>query len=85
MSETPHSTSAEYGQAWGVEITYHTDFDGRKIDPAKEDHPRTLHGTFDTPEEASAWMDAYPDGDTDVEDMVLVVINRVRPKTEEPA
>lgn len=78
-----HSTSAEFGQAWAVEITYHTDFDGRVIDPAKEDHPRTLHGMFDTIEEANAWIYAYPDGDTDVEDMVPVVTNRVRPKTDD--
>lgn len=71
--------SAEFGEHHMVRITYLTDFDGREIDPGKEEYPATLHGPFDSHEEAVAWMDAYPDGDTDIEDMVTIVANRVRP------
>jgi hypothetical protein len=72
--------SASFGQRdWIVEITYHTDFDGRQIDPEKEDHPRTLHGPFFNEAEAEAWMEAYPDGDTDIEDIIRYALNAVRP------
>jgi hypothetical protein len=71
-------TSAEFGQSAMVIVEYNTDFDGREIDPAKEEHPRTFHGPFTDMDEASKWMDAYPD-DTDVHDMTAVPLNNVRP------
>lgn len=73
------NTSAEFGEGYVVEIHYNTDFDGRQIDPGKEEHPRTLHGDFKDLEEAMAWMEGYPDGDTDIYDMTAIVMNRVRP------
>jgi hypothetical protein len=72
-------TSASYGDLWHVRITYYTDFDGRKVDPGKEELPETFHGPFETQEEAVEWVEAYPDGDTDIEDIVVGVLNKVRP------
>jgi hypothetical protein len=72
------NTSAEFGETLVVEIEWNTDFDGREIDPAKEEYPRTLHGPFLDEAEAKAWMDAYPD-DTDVHEMSAVTLNSVRP------
>lgn len=75
-------TSAEFGMGeFIVEVTYNTDPDGREIDPNKEDYPRTLHGPFVDEDEANAWIYAYPDGDTDIEDMVPIQLNSVRPAT----
>ena len=72
-------TSAIFGEAWLVEIHYYTDFDGREIDPKTEDYPRTLHGPFATEDAALAWIYAYPDGDTDIQDMYALVMNKVAP------
>ena len=69
--------SAEFGEAYAVRITYNTDPDGAWV--AEDDHSNvTLHGTFDTRDEADEWMATYPD-DKDVKDMDVIVINRVRP------
>lgn len=73
------NTSAAYGHEWLVVIEYYTDFDGRVIDPEKEDYPKTLHGPFVDAEEATAWIHAYPDGDTDIYEMKVSILNGVRP------
>ena len=71
-------TSAEFGTHWMVEITYNTDPDGKWVDEDDFSN-KTFHGPFDSEDEAVAWMEAYPDGDTDVRDMNTAVLNRVRP------
>ena len=71
--------SQSHGEGWIVEVEYNTDFDGREIDPAKEEYAKTFHGAFDTIEEATAWMDAWPDGDTDLHDMRALLFNMVEP------
>ena len=57
-----------------VRIFYNTDAEGVWIDAdslAEEDLPTTYHGPFDTIHDAISWMENdYPDGDTDVYDMV---------------
>lgn len=77
-------TSAVYGESYIVQVVYNTD-------PAGNKEPRetrglgdnyTLHGSFDTFEEARAWGEAYPD-DPDVSSMDILVMNRVRPMEEE--
>lgn len=72
------NTSAEFGESTIVVIEWSTDFDGREIDPGKEEYPRTHHGPFVDIDEAARWMDAYPE-DTDVHDMTAVPLNNVRP------
>lgn len=71
-------TSAEYGEVWMVKVEYNTDFDGREIDPGKEEYPCTFHGEFFSEQEADEWLMAYPD-DTDVHEITIVNMNRVRP------
>lgn len=71
-------THAEFDEVFAVETEWNTDFDGRQIDPAKEEYPRTLHGPFLSEAEAKAWMDAYPD-DKDIHEMSTVTLNSVRP------
>ena len=68
--------SAVHGYAYLVEIEWNTDYDNRVI-PEGEPPARTLHGPFDTPEEANEWLQTYPD-DTDIHEMTVVVINRVK-------
>lgn len=75
-------TSADFGYLYAVQIEYTTDFDGRQIDEAKEDYPSTLHGPFFSTKEAERWMNAYPD-DTDVHDITVITLNRVRPEEDE--
>jgi len=72
-------TSAAFGEAWMVHIQYNTDHDGREIDPEHEEWPETYHGIFETQQEAADWCNAYPDGDTDIHDMYVKCMNRVRP------
>jgi hypothetical protein len=73
-------TSAAYGLQWAVRITYNTDPEGVWVE--WEDNSNvTLHGCFDTEEQANEWLIAYPDGDKDVKDMDVIGINRVRPVT----
>lgn len=93
-------TSAEFGQ-WTpvegehllVEIIYNTGPDGAWVD--EDDYSnRTLHGPFVSIEEAQSWMEAYPDGDTEIKDMETTKIrvahaqkdvpyvNAVRPKED---
>lgn len=67
------------GEATLVKVTYYTDHTGRTIDPEKEEYPCTLHGPFRDEDEAVAWMEAWPDGDTDIEDMVTQHLNLARP------
>lgn len=52
-----------------VVIEYTTEADGTPVadDVAAEDLPRTLHGPFETHEQADAWIYEQPD-DTDVHD-----------------
>jgi len=71
--------SADFGDLWLVRVTYHTDSDGKPVDVMTElDLPQTLHGPFDTIEEADRWVQSYPDS-TDVAEVDLVVLNKVRP------
>ena len=76
-------TSAEFGQAWLVQIIYNTDPTGKWVDGNLDDSNRTLHGPFRTVEEAVEWMDAYPDGDTDIYDMDAICFNRVVPELDD--
>lgn len=72
------TTSAVYGGFWLVRITYNTDPEGVWVD--EDDYSnQTLHGPFESPEEAQSWMDAYPDGDKDLKDMDVLMVNKVRP------
>lgn len=79
-------TSAEFGEHVMVKITYHTEADGTPIPEFGEDGwkvidlPTTFHGPFVDEAEAQAWIDAYPDGDTNIDDMVTIPLNAVRPK-----
>lgn len=77
-SEGEIETSAEFGECWFAQIEYNTHADGSEVFGFEEDPPRTLHGPFDSPQEAADWLNAYPD-DTDVHDMTVQVMNRVRP------
>jgi len=74
-------TSAAFGHGWLVEILYNTEADGAEVpeEVHERDLPRTLHGPFSSEEEAQSWMDAYPDGDTDIYDIRMSLINLVRP------
>lgn len=71
-------TSAEFGESYLVRIEWNTDFDGRAIDPGKEEYPASYYGPFLSEDEAVEWMNAYPE-DTDVYDMTSIVCNNVRP------
>lgn len=73
------NTSAEFGEAYLVRITYNTDPEGKWVDGTIDDSNQTLHGPFETVAEGMAWIESYPDGDTDVADMDVIVINKVRP------
>jgi hypothetical protein len=66
--------SAVFGEAWLVEIEWNTDYENRRL-PDHEPPARTLHGPFDTPEEATEWLHTYPD-DPDIYEMTVVVINK---------
>ena len=68
-----------FGHAYLVKVEYNTDYDGREIDPLKEDYPVTLHGPFDTVEDATEWMDGWPDGDTELHEISVITMNRVAP------
>lgn len=68
--------SAAFGHAYLVEIEWSTDHENRVI-PEDEPPARTLHGPFDTSEEATEWLQTYPD-DPDIYEMTVVVINRVK-------
>lgn len=71
--------SADFGDLWLVRVTYNTDFDGRPVDVTTVlELPQTLHGPFSTIEAANTWVQSYPD-DTDVAEIDLVVMNKVRP------
>ena len=72
--------SAKFGETWIVRVEYNTDFDGRQIDPAKEEYPCTFHGTFESEDEAVEWMDAFCPDDTDIHEATAMVMNRVRPE-----
>jgi hypothetical protein len=73
----PVETSAVFGGGWFVKVEYNTDADGSAI-PEDQPPAETWHGEFATQAEAEAWMDAYPDGDTDVYDISVMFVNRVQ-------
>ena len=73
-------TSAEFGEAYLVRVTYNTDPEGNWVDDDNYDNV-TLHGPFDTEDEAMLWIEAYPDGDRDLKDIDVINFNRVRPVT----
>lgn len=77
---TEIETSAIFGVGYLVQVEYNTEHDGTPVPEDAAELPRTLHGTFDTEAEADAWIEAYPDGDTDVHDMTVIPYNRVRSK-----
>lgn len=73
---------ASYGYGYMVKIEYNTEADGTPVDESVPgEYPTTLHGPFDTEDEAVAWMDTYPDGDTDLHEIQTAIFNRVRPRT----
>lgn len=74
-------TSAQFGETWLVRIFYNTDPEGKWVEEGDWTNV-TLHGEFSSSEEAEAWLEAYPDGDKDVKDMDIILINRVRPATD---
>jgi hypothetical protein len=76
--EEPDVHSAEFGHQWLVKVEYNTEADGSQVLCNTTIWPETLHGPFDTIEEAAAWMDSYPD-DPDVVEVSVIVMNRVRP------
>lgn len=56
-----------------VKAYWNTEADGTPVaeDVDLEDGPISYFGPFDTLEAATSWMnDDYPDGDTDVHDMI---------------
>jgi hypothetical protein len=71
-------TSAEFGTLYAVRVTYNTDPEGVWVE-FEDNSNFTLHGGFDSRDEAESWLEAYPDGDKDVKDMDIIVMNRVRP------
>lgn len=71
-------TSASFGEAWFVRIFYNTDPEGEWVEEGDWSNV-TLHGPFNTRKEADEWMEAYPDGDRDLKDMDIILVNRVRP------
>jgi hypothetical protein len=73
------NTSAEFGVMYLVRITYNTDPEGKWVDATIDDSNQTLHGPFDTQDEGMSWIHSYPDGDTDVYDLEVIVFNKVRP------
>jgi hypothetical protein len=76
-------TSATFGEQWLVEVTYQTEHDG-SIPSTDGPTPRTVHGPFTSEAEANAWVEDWPDGDTDVEDFLVMVVNSVRPPAPAP-
>jgi hypothetical protein len=74
-------TSAQFGETWLVRIFYNTDPEGTWVEEGDWTNV-TLHGEFSSSEEAEAWLEAYPDGDKDVKDMDIILVNRVRPATD---
>jgi len=79
LTEDGHvDTSAAYGHQWLVEVTYQTEHDG-SIPSTDGPTPRTVHGPFTSEAEANAWVEDWPDGDTDVEDFLVMQVNSVRP------
>lgn len=70
------NTSAAFGAGPVlVEITWNTDPAGLWAD---NDTNRTLHGPFVSLDEATTWMNAYPD-DTDIREMITLETDGVRP------
>jgi hypothetical protein len=59
---------------WVVFKVWNTDFEGRKIDPTKEEYPVTVHGLFENQELAETWMNDEPD-DTDTHDVFSAPLN----------
>ena len=71
------NTSAEYGPGpLLVEITYNTDPQGNWTD---DNTNRTLHGPFTTHEEATTWINNCRPDDTDIQDMLILHTNNIRP------
>lgn len=73
------NTSAVFGVMYLVRITYNTAPDGTWVDGSVDDSNQTLHGPFDNEADGMAWIESYPDGDTDVYDLEVIVMNKVRP------
>lgn len=65
---------------YAVEITYNTYHDGADAPWDAHEHPRTLHGPFETLTAAVAWLDAQPE-DTDVRDAYIVDLNDPRDRS----
>lgn len=66
------------GDTYFVEIIYNTDPEGARVGD-NDDSNRTLHGPFDDEQVALAWMDARTDGDTDVRDVTVGILNKADP------
>jgi hypothetical protein len=72
------STSAEFGVMWCVRVFYNTDPEGNWVED--DDYLNyTLHGPFETEAEAGVFLQHFMEDDTDVKDMDVIVINKVRP------
>jgi hypothetical protein len=66
------------GDTYFVEIVYNTDPEGAPVDESDNSN-RTLHGPFPAEHIALEWMDQRTDGDTDVRDVTVGILNKVDP------
>jgi hypothetical protein len=61
-----------------VEIVYNTDPEGAWVDDDDYSN-RTLHGPFASEDDAHTWLDTRTDGDKDVKDVTIGVLNKADP------
>lgn len=61
-----------------VEIIYNTDPEGRWVDDGDWSN-RTLHGPFISENAAHTWLDTHTDGDKDVKDVTIGILNKADP------
>lgn len=62
--------------AWLVEVQWNTDHEGRIIEDDSD--AICLYGPFYTEEAAIKFMHDWPDGDTDVHEISVIVMNLVK-------
>lgn len=62
-----------------VEILYNSDPDGKWVDDDDWSN-RTLHGPFASEDAAHTWLDTRTDGDRDVKDVTIGILNKADPE-----
>lgn len=72
-ADTFFTASAPEGEAWIVEFVYNTDPDGKPVDEDDWSN-RTLHGPFETEEDADRWAGEQPE-DEDVKEELVYKLN----------